>query len=662
MAQLDGHGFSYKQSQIAIVIVANLLFGRKWKLPSEDKNDDDDEESTFDADTLPITKNQRIMVNKIEAYCLKLIGDRVIKADSEGATITHATDATTRKIVGTFAPQGLHINNKEFLALPTLQLSSETTDNITDSVIVDFKMIEAASGHSAESLYSAVDVHMTDATAHNKGLSTKLAEKFSREVEAGQIFCDTHTVLGFDRSMTKEIQSIEGSMGLQTIFNSFMGNVEIDQKQDTVATATVSWCLSLFGPDKSSKPWNYYQEFTTFMKRSNKPVYLFSLKDAHFGKLSKSSAIMCYHWDDFTCFLESFSEISNKLACLARDALNLQYVKVVIAVVAAIGVHLISPYHAKTISKKENHTSLKWYLKILHSELSTFSVDEEFFKFVEPAFESVTPKIFKQVLKEYKIDVLNSVKEVAELHLKDCITLANKMIPQMADLLARQRGKHYDFGNYPREYLVFDQCEDIDNTPVHNLQMERQCGDIDHRLKQKANINVVNRGTILKNTENLRGSTPSKEFRKMGPVFEDLSEIKHEWNVRQKELESFGLEKKEANLLQRENRKLIILDKLKSQGGPFTSEEQVQAYLVDKKISEKEKLSRMKDEVTYARDTCLSLPKTSPIFKIFKFNTEGKKRTMLTSAEFGNNLKVLLGKTNQKRSVTLQEFRAALAS
>ena len=51
MAQLDGHGFSYKQSQIAMVIVANILFGRKWKLPSKDKNGDDDEESTFDADT-----------------------------------------------------------------------------------------------------------------------------------------------------------------------------------------------------------------------------------------------------------------------------------------------------------------------------------------------------------------------------------------------------------------------------------------------------------------------------------------------------------------------------------------------------------------------------------------------------------------------------------
>ena len=150
-------------------------------------------------------------------------------------------------VVGTFAPSGVHINKDEFLPLTTLPMSSETAKNVADATVVNFKLLSAASGHSAESLYNTVDVHMTDATAHNKGLSTKLAEKFSREVEAGQIFCDTHTVLGFDRSMTKEIQSIEGSMGLQTIFNSFMGNVEIDQKQDTVATATVSWCLSLFG-------------------------------------------------------------------------------------------------------------------------------------------------------------------------------------------------------------------------------------------------------------------------------------------------------------------------------------------------------------------------------------------------------------------------------
>ena len=169
------------------------------------------------------------MVNKVEALSLKLVGDRVIEADAAGATITHATDATTRKVVGTFAPAGLHINKDEYLPLPTLPLSSETTKNVADSIVVDFQLLSAASGHSVESLYNTVDVHMTDATAHNKGVSAILAKEFHREVEAGQIFCDTHTVLGFDRSMIKVINSIEESMGMQTIFKSFMGNVDIDQ-------------------------------------------------------------------------------------------------------------------------------------------------------------------------------------------------------------------------------------------------------------------------------------------------------------------------------------------------------------------------------------------------------------------------------------------------
>ena len=129
MAELDGHNFSYKDSQIAIMVVGNLLFGRNWKLPSVEHNEEGDQESTFDADTLPAIRNIHEMLNKIEALSLKQVGDRVIEADSEGATITHATDATTRKVVGTFAPAGLHINKNEYLPLTTLPLSSETTQN-----------------------------------------------------------------------------------------------------------------------------------------------------------------------------------------------------------------------------------------------------------------------------------------------------------------------------------------------------------------------------------------------------------------------------------------------------------------------------------------------------------------------------------------------------
>ena len=56
MATLDGHGFSYKECQIAIMVVGNTMFGRKWKIPKEEHCESEDEESTFDADTLPTQK------------------------------------------------------------------------------------------------------------------------------------------------------------------------------------------------------------------------------------------------------------------------------------------------------------------------------------------------------------------------------------------------------------------------------------------------------------------------------------------------------------------------------------------------------------------------------------------------------------------------------
>ena len=54
-----------------------------------------------------------------------------------------------------------------YLYCPTLSISTETTENIADHTVVGFKLLEAASGHDVKSLYNTVDVHMTDATAHN---------------------------------------------------------------------------------------------------------------------------------------------------------------------------------------------------------------------------------------------------------------------------------------------------------------------------------------------------------------------------------------------------------------------------------------------------------------------------------------------------------------
>ncbi|QQP49908.1 Hypothetical protein FKW44_010731 [Caligus rogercresseyi] len=46
-------------------------------------------------------------------------------------------------------------------------------------------------------VYKLVDAHMTDSTEHNQGFSKLLAEMYNLETPAGQIFCGTHTTLGF---------------------------------------------------------------------------------------------------------------------------------------------------------------------------------------------------------------------------------------------------------------------------------------------------------------------------------------------------------------------------------------------------------------------------------------------------------------------------------
>ena len=87
MAELSGHGFSYKGMQIAIQVVGNTLFGTKWKVPRElDKdhynidNNEMEDESGFDTDTLPTRKKMQEMLKKIEAYSLKQVGEEVLDA------------------------------------------------------------------------------------------------------------------------------------------------------------------------------------------------------------------------------------------------------------------------------------------------------------------------------------------------------------------------------------------------------------------------------------------------------------------------------------------------------------------------------------------------------------------------------------------------------
>ena len=90
--------------------------------------------------------------------------------------------------------------------------------------------------------------------------------------------------------------------------------------------------------------------------------------------------------------------------------------------------------------------------------------------------ESVTEELFTGVLAGYGNSMVSAVREVAQEHLEDCLTLVNLCFPEMQTVLGRQRRNYSLSEEFTAEYPVFDQCDNIDDTPVNNIAMERQCG------------------------------------------------------------------------------------------------------------------------------------------------------------------------------------------
>ena len=99
---------------------------------------------------------------------------------------------------------------------------------------------------------------------------------------------------------------------------------------------------------------------------------------------------------------------------------------------------------------------------------------------------------------------------------------------------------------------------------------------------------------------------------------------------------------------------------MKTKGGPFTDEREIEEYLAKQGETEKEKVKRMKLELQYARDTSTLLPKTDPIFKIQITVLETGKRRQKTPEEFGAALKSLHGKRGRREIMEYSTFQNTL--
>ena len=81
-----------------------------------------------------------------------------------------------------------------------------------------------------------------------------------------------------------------------------------------------------------------------------------------------------------------------------------------------------------------------------------------------------------------------------------------------------------------------------------------------------------------------------------------MKRVRDEWDERQMRLMKAGLSAKEADQLNKENRKMKILEDLKNAGGPFTCQEQVDEFMKSD-IDDEAKQMRMKNQIIYVRDS-----------------------------------------------------------
>ena len=135
---------------------------------------------------------------------------------------------------------------------------------------------------------------MTDSTEHNKGFTALLADMYNLNTVKGQLFCGTHTTLGFSRAMNNVSAAVERDMTLKAIFNNFMIDLDFDSKHGSVRGQACDVIWWLVAPEFLHKAWNYYESFLKYLKDRSAELVLFDYKDQRFGCLSRTYAVILY--------------------------------------------------------------------------------------------------------------------------------------------------------------------------------------------------------------------------------------------------------------------------------------------------------------------------------------------------------------------------------
>ena len=635
---------SLSQATAAVVEVGNYLFDRKWKYQDTDKE-------AFDLDTVPDKSVNRAVGKALEAFTLAQIAEKIISSD-QSVTITYHDDGSKKQGAGSYSVQGASING-QFFPFPTINISSETRQNLAELKLTMLTILAVCGGVTKEALWEKIDFVMTDSVSHNMMVEDIVSEALDVEHTPEHLLCQVHPSLMFNRVLTKLWSEVDATIGPDKIFAGFC--LTINTEQVSVTENWLDCVLRLVSHDFDHKQWNKAEEFDLFIHPEKNAAK--RLQKERFNSLAYS-CVVALNLDENVCkFLLKYENITNQLACICRSFESLEYIRVMAAVGAVIGIHLIEPFVSLTSSSTTTYSKLITSFPQLYTDLTT-TPSRLLLDLSTPAFKFISKERFESV--KYPDTLLRGTKQVLEQYNDKVVSVLDILLPRLASGWELQRGNMFQFGKSPdpnaNNQIANFNKEKLDKAPVNNLDPERAVGFINYELKLRgakelaaaSRAHVKGKGVAL-----IEGKEMPAKFKKLTVAGGDLPLIMKEWEAKQLELKKEGMGDKEIQNLAVDKRRNSDLSVLTKAGGPFTKAEQVDMFM-EQVMEEKERNQRLYVEVRYARDSSVAFPKSSDIFRL------KKNYKNMESSIYAANLKAYLNKLVCHVNMDIGDFMEAV--
>ena len=278
-----------------------------------------------------------------------------------------------------------------YYPFPTLPIARETRENLADLKLTILSILATCGGVSSQSLWSKVDFVMTDSVSHNRGVEEIMSKALEVDHLPSHLLCNVHPSLMFVRETLKLFVEVDSTLTPEKIYAGFA--ITVTDQQISVFQNCVDCTLRLISRDFNHKAWNKAEEFEMFL--APQKLTIKRLQMERFNSLVFSSATFLLVDPKVTEFLDKYEHITNQLACLVRSFKTLDYIRVLAAVVVALGSHLILPYISLTSSATSTQDKLMLAFPALYNDLTTVNA-KEMMNLDKPAFKFISAERFEK--------------------------------------------------------------------------------------------------------------------------------------------------------------------------------------------------------------------------------------------------------------------------